>query len=245
MIDENELSVFLEERIAVYHDKLLIRLGKLRLSDVLKRKNPYLFKVKSINTSQDLIESILGAYLSSQEEAIFGATLEEIAIYVCANEKGGIKSSAEGIDMEFEENDIRYIVSIKSGPSWGNSSSIAKLKDHFRKAKRILNTNTARINVVAVNGCCYGKDDNPDKGEYLKLCGQRFWALISGDEDLYCKIIEPLGHGAHERNEKFFEEYGKVINRFTRAFSNEYCDEDGAIEWEKLLKFNSGKKVEP
>lgn len=242
MIDQGELADFIEECIQEYHDKILARLLKLKLREVLKRKNPYLFRVKALNTSQDLVESILGAHLSSQEEGIFGGLLEKLAIYVCEKEFGGIKSSAEGIDLEFERSDVRYIVSIKSGPHWGNSASIAKLKDHFKRAKRIIGTNTTKQNVVAVNGCCYGMDESPDKGEYLKLCGQRFWDLISGNKELYIEIIKPLGHQANERNSLFCDEYSKVINKFTLEFSLEYCDKNGAIDWSKLLKYNSGKK---
>jgi hypothetical protein len=115
------------------------------------------------------------------------------------------------------------------------------MKDDFKKAKRILGTNTKGTRVVAVNGCCYGKDDKPDKGEYLKLCGQRFWEFISGDENLYTDIIEPLGHNAKEKNEQFQQEYAKVINKFTLEFSQEYCAPDGSILWSKLVQFNSGK----
>ena len=164
--------------------------------DVIKRKNPYLFKAKNINTAQDFVKTILDAFLSSQEEGIFGGFLEELAIFICSEVYGGQKSSAEGIDLEFETDSIRYIVSIKSGPNWGNSSQIAKLRDNFGKAKRILRTNISSTNVVAVNGCCYGKDRKPDTGDYLKLCGQQFWEFISGDEDLYTDIIEPLGNQA-------------------------------------------------
>ncbi len=241
MIDRNELSNFIESGIQAYHQKILDRLLILKLPNVLKRKNPYLFRVKALNTSHELVKSILDAHLSSQEEGIFGGFLEELAIFVCNKENGGIKSSAEGIDLEFERDSIRYIVSIKSGPNWGNSSQISKLKDHFLKAKRIIGTNTNKQNVVAINGCCYGKDDSPDKGSYLKLCGQRFWELISGDEELYAVIIEPLGHQAHERNEHFYTEYAKAINKFTLEFSKQYCDESGAINWVKLLRYNSGK----
>lgn len=76
----------------------------------------------------------------------------------------------------------------------------------------------------------------------MKLCGQRFWELISGNENLYTDIIEPLGHRAKEHNQEFDEEYAKIVNRFTREFSQEYCDDSGAIMWEKLVKFNSAKK---
>ena len=35
---------------------------------------------------------------------------------------------------------IRYIVSIKSGPKWGNSSQIKKMVQNFKQAKRVLAT---------------------------------------------------------------------------------------------------------
>jgi hypothetical protein len=188
-----------------------------------------------------LVRTILDAHLSSQEEGIFGGFLEELSIFICYNVFGGRKSSSEGIDLELTKDSITYIVSIKSGPNWGNSRQIARMKDDFKRAKRILGTNRASIKVVAVNGCCYGKDNKPDKDDYLKLCGQRFWEFISGDENLYTEIIEPLGYKAKEKNEEFAEEYAKVINKFTREFAIEYCDNSGSILWEKLVKFNSEK----
>lgn len=200
-----------------------------------------MFRAKNQTTAQDLVKTILDAHLSSQEEGIFGGFLEELAVFICGRVYGGRKSSSEGIDLEFSKDGISYIISIKSGPNWGNSRQIARMKDDFKRAKRILGTNVSSRKVIAVNGCCYGKDDKPDKSDYLKLCGQRFWEFISGNENLYTDIIEPLGHKAKEKNERFSEEYAKVINRFTREFATEYCDNAGSILWEKLVKFNSGK----
>jgi hypothetical protein len=187
------------------------------------------------------VKAILDAHISSQEEGIFGGFLEELSVFICGRVYRGKKSSAEGIDLEFEKDGTSYLVSIKSGPNWGNSRQIARMKDDFKRAKRIRGTNTKGIRAVAVNGCCYGKDDNPDKGDYLKFCGQRFWEFISGDENLYTDIIEPLGHKAKEKNEQFQVEYAKVINKFTLEFSQEYCAPDGSISWNKLVRFNSGK----
>ena len=238
-ITQQEITDYVEANIQGFHQKRLDNLQKLKLMNVVKRKNPYLFKAKNINTAQDFVKTILDAFLSSQEEGIFGGFLEELAIFICAQVYGGQKSSAEGIDLEFEKDSIRYIVSIKSGPNWGNSSQIAKLRDNFRKAKRILSTNTSSTNVVAVNGCCYGKDRTSDKGDYLKLCGQKFWAFISGNDNLYTDIIEPLGHQAKEKNEQFMQEYAKVVNKFTFEFIGTFCDADGNILWEKIVIFNS------
>lgn len=215
---------------------------KLKLKDVLKRKNPYLFKVKNITTAGDFVKTILDAFLSSQEESLFGGFLEKLAIYICNHVYTGHKSSSEGIDLEVEKDSTKYIVAIKSGPNWGNSSQLKRMIDNFKKAKRILGTNTSSsLNVVAVNGCCYGKDNSADKGDYLKLCGQRFWAFVSGNENLYTELIEPLGHKSKEKNEQFIEEYSKVINKFSYEFIEMFCDSTGAILWEKVIQFNSGK----
>ena len=240
-ITQQKITDYVAANIQVFHQKRLDSLQRLKLLDVVKRKNPYLFKAKNINTAPEFVKTILDAFLSSQEEGIFGGFLEELAIFISSQVYGGQKSSAEGIDLEFERDNIRYIVSIKSGPNWGNSSQVAKLRDNFRKAKRILGTNRSSVNVIAVNGCCYGKDRKPDKGDYLKLCGQKFWAFISGDDDLYTDIIEPLGHQAEEKNEQFMQEYAKVINKFTAEFIGKFCDAEGNMLWEEIVKFNSAE----
>ena len=36
------------------------------------------------------------------------------------------------------------------------------------------------------------------------------------------------------------KEYARIINLFTAEFAEEYCD-DGLINWEKLVEFNSKK----
>jgi hypothetical protein len=234
-----EITKFIEEHIPEFHRKRLESLSTLKLKKVLRRKNPYLYKAKFVTSAPELVKAILDAHLSSQEEAIFGGFLEGLAIFICERVFSGKKSSAEGIDLEFEHKGIRYIVSIKSGPNWGNSGQIKKMRQNFLQAKRILGTNTSAKNIVAVNGCCYGQENVEDKGDYLKKCGQSFWSFVSGDDLFYITIIEPLGHKAKERNEAFQIEYGKVINRFTAEFIRDFCQNDGTILWDKLVEFNS------
>jgi len=242
-LDRQVLINFIEPRITAFHDKRLKGIESLKLNDVLKRKNPYLFRAKNQVTAQGLVQSILDAYLSSQEETFFGEFLEELAIFVCSNVYGGRKSSAEGIDLEFEKEGVFYLVTIKSGPNWGNSQQIQRMIDNFRKARRIRQTNNRMQPICAVNGCCYGIDDKPEKTDYLKLCGQRFWEFISGDENLYVEIVEPIGHRAKEKNEQFQSEYARVLNRFTREFIDIFCESSGTILWEKLVRYNSGKSI--
>jgi len=236
----NDVVAFVEQNIASFHQRRIASLQALQLNQILKRKNPYLFKAKNIHTASDLVKSLLDAHLSSQEETIFGDFLESLAIFVCAKVFDGKKSAAEGIDLEFERDGKWYIVSIKSGPNWGNSSQIKRMIDNFKKAQRILRTSGNSMPIVAVNRCCYGKESQPDKGDYLKLCGQDFWELISGNDQLYIEIIEPLGHQAKQHNESFQKEYARLINLFTQDFLQEFCI-NGHIDWHKLVQFNSGK----
>jgi len=237
-LEIDDVKIYVENNIGDFHSNRLRKLEKLKLDNVLKRKNPYLFKAKNVLTAQDLVKSLLDAYLSSQEETLFGDFLEDLAIFINGEVYGGKKSSAEGIDLEFDRDGARYIVSVKSGPNWGNSSQIKKMKDNFKKAKRILRTGRSNLRIIAVNGCCYGRDNNPDKGDYYKYCGQRFWGFISENEDLYVEIIEPLGHKAKEKNEEFLEAYARIINKFTFEFGEKFCT-DGMIDWSALVKFNS------
>jgi len=242
LINLNDVVQYVENNIGSFHAKRLESLNKLKLFfNLLERKNPYLFKVKNILTAQDLVKALLDAHLSSQEETIFGAFIEGLAIFICGKVFGGKKSSLIGIDLEFGKENIKYIVSIKSGPNWGNSDQINRMRDNFKRAKESLVSIAPKIEIIAVNGCCYGRDDNPDKTDYLKLCGQRFWEFISGNKKLYTEIIKPLGYKAKEKNEEFLEAYSQIINKFTLEFGKRFCD-NGKINWGRLVKFNSSKK---
>jgi hypothetical protein len=217
-------------------------LNSLQLSQVLKRKNPYLFKAKHTLTSEQIIRGIVDAHISSNEETIFGDWLEGLAIFISQKVYKGWKSGIPNIDLEFDKESVRYIVTIKSVPNWGNSSQISKMIADFKTAGKTLRTSNSQLIVIPVNGCCYGQDNNPDKGDYFKYCGQEFWSFISGNENLYLEIIEPLGHKAYERNDEFQKSYNQMINKFTREFANKFCSVDGEIDWWKLVKFNSEKK---
>lgn len=238
-LDLQQIYEYVEKHISIFHQRRLdyIR-NKVDLLKILKQKNPYLFKAKNVLTAQDLVKGFLDAFLQSQEETLFGDFIEGLAIFVCDKIYGAKKSELTGVDLEFEKDGIIYIVEIKAGWNWGNSSQIRQLRINFASAKKSLRTKTDK-KVVAVNGCCFGRDNKPDKGGYLKLCGQQFWNLISGNGELYIDIIEPIGYRAKEKNEEFTENYAQIINKLTLEFSQKFCV-DGKINWIKLVEYNSG-----
>lgn len=242
-----DVNNYVEENIGIFHRKRIEKVESLKLKDVLKKKNPYLFRAKNVLIAKDLIQGIADAYLSSSEEGIFGDWLENLAIFVNEKVYQGRKSGVPGVDLEFDKDGVRYIVSIKSGPNWGNDSQIKKMVDNFNSARKVLRTSGSKINVIAVNGCCYGKSSKryeyKKKGDYYKYCGQSFWGFISGDYNLYKEIIHPLGYKAKEKNDEFLSYYAQMINKFTLEFSEEFCNDNGSISWERLIEFNSIRKT--
>ena len=138
-----DVTQYVEDNIGTFHEKRISSLDSLKLSSVLKRKNPYLFKAKYVLTADEIIRGLVDAHISSNEETLFGDWLEGLAIFINSKVYGGWKSGIQGIDLEFDNNGKRYIVNIKSGPNWGNSSEIAKMKDDFKTAQRTLRTSNS------------------------------------------------------------------------------------------------------
>lgn len=238
-IDIKSVQQYVEKNIITFHEKRIASLQGLKLKTVLRKKNPYLFRAKYLLTAEQIVRSLAEAFISSNEETIFGDWLEGLAIFINHEVYGGRKSGINAVDLEFDKDGTRYIVNIKSGPNWGNASQVKKMRADFKDAIRTLRTSGSGLHVIAVNGCCYGRDNRPDKGDYFKYCGQQFWEFISGDSELFTEIIEPLGYKAKEKNEIFIEAYAKMINLFTLEFSNSFCTPDGAIDWPKLVRYNS------
>lgn len=126
----NSITQYVEKHIGEFHANRIAKLQSLNLKELLSRKNPYMFRAKNIITAGEMVESIASATMSSAEESIFGNWMEGVAMFVANEVYGGYKSSAEGIDLEFDKEGVHYFVSVKSGPAWSNSTSMKNRKNN-------------------------------------------------------------------------------------------------------------------
>lgn len=233
-----------ENVITPFYESRLKKLSNLRLNDVLKRKNPYLFKAKNIELAGELVKGIVDAHLSSQEETLFGELLENFAIHVSSKLYGGSKSKLPSVDLEFERDGIHYLVGIKSGVYWANADQKSAMKSNFKKAKQQLRAEGHTGEIRAVNGCIYGKVNKPlqqdvdEDKTYYKIAGQDFWAFISDDEQLYQEIIVPVDQEAREKGEAFKAAYSAKVNEMTVEFMTNFMT-DNQIDWVKLVDYVS------
>ncbi|MBL8106896.1 MAG: cytosolic protein [Anaerolineales bacterium] len=236
----DDVKEYVNDHVVDFHRRRIKSLEELRLEKLLT-KNPYLFKAKNLRTPELLVRDLLSAFLSSSEEKLFGDFLEGLAVFVAERTCGGHKSTAQGVDLEFFNNDTHYVVSIKSGPNWGNSSQQSKLEQDLQTATARLKQARRNLNVQSVLGICYGKTKTAFIRGYMKIVGQNFWYFISENLDLYTDIIEPIGHRAREHNESFEKERDKIISRFSIEMGNTFFDaKTGELDWVKLVQYNSG-----
>lgn len=239
LLNLDEVNEFVNENIVDFHQQRLKSIETLTLNKLLK-KNPYLLKAKYITSAIEFVDGFLDAFLSSSEEKSFGDFLEDLALFVAGQTTGGHKSTAPGADLEFTSRGIHNIVSIKSGPNWGNSSQQKKLEEDLRNAVTRMMQSQFGVNTQAVLGICYGKTRTKFLRGYLKVVGQNFWYLISENKNLYTDIIEPIGYQAKEHNRVFLKEKGRIRNRMHKEFMNRFYDDNGDIDWPELIHYTCG-----
>ena len=230
-----KVEQFVASRITDFHNRRLAGVESLTLLNLLDGKNPYLFRAKNLESAADLIGALLDARLSSAEEGLFGKFLEALARFVSEEKCAGRKSSTTGIDIELERGGIRYLIAVKSGKSWSNSSSMKKQRENFITALKVLKQDAGIGPLQPTIGICYGRSAKSDNGAFLRIYGKDFWELISGEPELYKEIIEPIGHRAKEFNEEFDLKKAHAINRLVREFTERFCRTDGQIDWQSVV----------
>ena len=207
--------------------------GKLSdIQKVLLKKNPFLFSIRTTDDPNVLAKMVVEAHISSSEETMFGNLIEDIAIAVCGHAKGGKKSAASGIDLEYDEGGERTIIQVKSGPRWGNSDQRKKLEDNFGTAQKRLRQSNSKIRVRCVEGISYGRSGIIDKGHYYKITGNAFWKDISGWDGTAKAIIQTLNSHAKNGMQSSKNNAADVIVDFLQKNG---ATKGGKIQWDVLL----------
>ena len=239
-LNPTDVHKFLDEKIVKLYESQIEALREIKLNTILGNRNPYFLAFSGVASVPDLIQDALDDFLFPIEQDLLGDFLKDLAVFMASKTCDGHKSTAPGVDLEFFNSGVHYVVSVKSGTNWGNSSQQKKLEEDLRNAVIRVRQSKHGANIQSILGICYGKTKTSYVRGYLKVAGQNFWYLISENEALYTDIIEPIGYRAKQHNETFLKEKSRVINRFTKQFIDKFCDDTGDIDWVKLVEFNSG-----
>lgn len=224
-----------------FYDHRMQRLETLKLKQILRRKNPYLYKAIGTQSATEIVEGILSAYITSSDESIFGDTFfEPIAKAV----SGGVVSPSEGVDIAVETRTRYLAISVKSGPNPFNASQKRRQHDEFLRLRSRLMKVKKQFD--AMLGHCYGqtRSESSRSKIYRDRSGQEFWQELTGDPEFYQKLIRLMQEEMIAKHRaEYRTAWQQAVNRYVREFTTDFCDARGAIDWEKLLRFNSGKKI--
>lgn len=235
--DEEAVYQAVATALTAFYNALSGKLDKISINKILKRKNPYLYRAKGINNAAQIVSGILSAFISSSEETLFGnCFFEPVALVV----SGGQKAVTEGVDITVDKDNTIYSIAVKSGTSVFNADSRKRQEQNFQSAQK--RAQQAKKAFLPVVGYGYGKKAIKEGNEkfYQELAGKDFWEWLSGDADFYTKIITYMGTRPDEYAKEFEIAYCNAENRLLREFTVKYCKKDGSIDWDKLIKFNSG-----
>lgn len=109
------------------------------------------------------------------------------------------------------------------------------MRDNFRTAIRVARQGNRNLPIQAVNGCCYGTP-NTDRGDYRKICGAAFWEFISGDANMFTKLIPMLQEASANG---YDDAVGKLTTRIADELTQNWCDNNGQLNWPRIATMNS------
>lgn len=156
--DEQAVIQAIASALETFYGTLIEKIDGLNIQKVMKRKNPYLYRAKAMQSATEIVDSVLTAFVSSSEETIFGnCFFEPIAIAA----SGGNKALAEGIDIMIQNNETNTIsaIAVKSGPSVFNADSKKRQEQNFTAASKLAQQAKARYEAYMSDWCLMSADN--------------------------------------------------------------------------------------
>jgi len=159
-MSSTKIEILVCQTLDDFYLQRLIKLSDVKLSDLLRKKNPYLLCATNGSSASKIVEKMLEEYISSSDESIFGDAFF----------KSITRIESESTISPGEESNTIY------------------------KAIALIDLNRA--------------------------------------------------HPTQNRLE-FMDAWAKTLNKLEHDFLNNFANLDGSIDWEKLLRYNSGKENVP
>ncbi|WFE95931.1 PmeII family type II restriction endonuclease [Micromonospora sp. WMMD987] len=236
-ISASQASFLVAEAERLYIGRMRKRFSELRVSERLKRTNPFLLRIRGAKTVQEWAAlQIQSALYASEEEAV-GHLLEAVA-KVCFP---GARIPAHPDDFDFEvsgsSNEVHgYQVKM----SWdcmpmssrkNLSNTIVRVREEHEKEGKIF---------VGFFAPCYGraKTSKAPGQEYVSLASREFWEQVGGgDKEYDVRVGEVCALLCSEfRREILDTLVPSLLTGLVAAATPEIGDRDGNLDYAKLFR---------
>lgn len=236
-ISDEQAEQVVETTNRLYIETMTRRFGNEKLTDKLKRTNPFLLRIRNIKTVREWADiQVRGLLFSSEEEAV-GHVLEQIA-HICHPKS--IKPEFSD-DLDFQVNLDNIIRGYQIKMSWdcmpmssrkNLSKTIEKLRTHYNEQGK---------EFIGIFASCYGKatTTNPKGQKYVALRSRDLWTEISGgiDVDYDVRVGEVCATLCAESRTKLINEIvSPMIERLIKSALPIIGDGKGNIDYRKLFR---------
>jgi hypothetical protein len=214
-------------------DALTQRMVAILKSDIdaLLPENPYLLPSTAPLFAGDIVNQALNAHLRIAQEEFIDGLLRDLAIFIAERTCDGRASDQPGVELEFIERGVHYLVSIRPEADKESTKAQGERVEALRRAM----TRLSRA-AQPVLGNCYGKANTAYVDGCLTVTGPNFWYLISEDLCVYKNITEKVSRETKACRDALAEQEVRANNRMLKQFITRYCDERGAYDWVKFVE---------
>jgi hypothetical protein len=213
----------------------LVNRKEISFPKLLSKCNPYELAV-NCKTVEGLIDFIMCSHKQTSSQTIWGNYLESIALKVCEKNLRGFKSKEECTDFEWNLDEKKHYRGWKSSPNWCNADQ--KRAVNTKKNNMIMNEDFGSFKVLT----SYGKTAKRRKNEgFIQLSGQDAWEEISGDKELYDKVM--IGVQLNNKIIRQFLEniYISDMDKSIKWFIQNFTNEDKTINFIKVNNYVSSR----
>lgn len=235
-----EVLAFLSDQLSELNPRRLRLLESITLKHLLTGINPYWFRIEKMDSARDLIVRWLDQQLFLRDIIWLDELMMSLATFVCNRVHNGHISSLGGVDLEFDQGNTHYLVSVQASSMAANEPYQQERAALLRKAQFELAADMRGKRVIAVNGFCYGMSHQAPASDYLELRGQNFWSFISDRDNFFVEIIEPIASVYKTIPLTFQDRYVAIVVRLWQEFIDNFIT-DYAIDYEKLIRYTCKK----
>ncbi len=244
MIDEAALNTEIGRLLGKLYARRFAALAGLKLTKLLN-KNPYLYRAVGLNDPAKLIDQMLVAFISSSDETIFGNEFfEPLALWsarISSTEANVSRSvtvgGGAGQDIAIETATTYLAISVKSGKNIFNSQSDKGQSSEFDALRARMKKLGKEFQPIIGYG--YGRKLAKKASSVEKLAGQKFWALLTGEDEFYLRIGASIGEFSGNHGAEYDVALNSKRNQLLREFMINFVSENGLIDWHEIARFNS------
>jgi hypothetical protein len=236
-ISSEQAELIVNESERLYVNRMKKRFSALKVSERLKRTNPFLLRIRGAGTVKDWATLQVQSALYASEEEATGHLLE--AIVKACFPKAVVPAYPDDLDFEVpgppgEVHGYQVKMSWDCMPM----SSRKNLSATFRALTQEYAAQGAQF--VGFFAPCYGKakTTKPEGQDYISLSSKEFWEQVGGGQQNFdarvgevCALL-----CAKFRSEVLETLVPDLVDKLSAAAQKEIGDENGLIDYAKLFR---------